>query len=137
MTEAKTRASEMTAEQVEEVLRAKVDWTAIRRARVFGDAGDRVLVFTDGSYEVMDSGQHYRDEDAAGVLGSLDVWGLGEIDRTDYFEGWVQKQEDGRYVESDTGRVLTEEEALEEAVEDGDWGDEVEDDIENILAQSR
>ena len=136
--------STLSRDQVEEIVRG-MDWTAIHQARVFENFGDRVVLYTDGDFWVMVQSTHYRDNDAAGVVGSLPCWGQGNIDKTDYFEGWVEKAEDlehvryeedddtyrmkatgeevapGAYVERHTGRVLTEDEALAEAIRDGDW----------------
>lgn len=138
------RVSTLSKDKVEEIVRG-MDWTAIHQARVFEDFGDRVVLYTDGDFSVMGRSTYYRDSDAVGVIGSLQCWGQGNIDKTDYFEGWVEKAEDSErvryeedddtyrlkatgeevardaYVESATGRVLTEDEALAEAIRDGDW----------------
>lgn len=140
-----TRASDMTIEQLEEVLRG-LNWTEIHKARVFSDYGDRVVIYTDGDFTVQDSSTYYRDTDAAGVIGYLPCWGRGNVDRTAYFEGWLERNEDpdvyGDYVTLDmtgtgydAGRVLTEDEAFAEAIEEGDW--DYDEEIEGVLRQVR
>lgn len=143
MTETR-RASELTMEQIEDVLR-DMNWTEIHKARVFSDYGDRVVLFTDGDWTVQGQSTYYRDPDAAGVIGYLSCWGEGNIDGTDYFEGWVEwaegskwtREDDDSYIlyhtqtgeevdydtviETETGRVLEPRAAIEEAIEEGDW----------------
>ena len=143
-TKERVPVSTLKKDQVEEIVRG-MDWTAIHRARVFvGDEDNRLVLFTDGDFSVMDDDE-FCDPDASGVIGSLSCWGQENVDKTDYFEGWVEKAEDsehvryeedddtyrlkatgeevapGAYVESHTGRVLTEDEALAEAIRDRDW----------------
>lgn len=143
MTESK-RASEMTIEEIEEVLEG-MNWTEIHKARVFSDYGASVVLYTDGEFTVQDQGTYYRDPEAAGVIGYLPCWGQGNVDRTDYFEGWVVRNEDeevyGDYVTldvtgtgHDAGRVMTEDEAFTEAIEEGDWDytEEIDAVMENV-----
>jgi hypothetical protein len=143
------RASEMTMEQIEEVLR-EMDWTEIHKARVFSDYGDDVVLYTDGTFSAQGSSTYYRDPDAAGVISYLKCWGQGNVDRTDYFDGWLAPNEDenvyGDYVTLDVtgtgydaGRVLTEDEAFTEAIEEGDWDyeEEIEAVLENVREERR
>lgn len=146
------KASEMTIEQVKKVL-DNVDWTETHKLRVFSDYGANVVIYTDGTLSVQDQGTYYPNPDAAGVLGYLRCWGRGNIDRTPYFEGWVEwapesrhavedeerfvyyvngvEVDEGDVVEIDTGRILTQDEALNEAIEEGEW--DYDEDKESIL----
>lgn len=126
---------EMTTEQIEEVLR-DLDWTEVHKMRVFSGYGDSVVIYTDATFSMQDSSTYYRDPDASGVLGYLSCWGRGNIDRTAYYEGWRTPNEHGEYTilpeyADLTGRpVLTFEEMIEEAIEEGDW--DYEEEIEEL-----
>lgn len=145
----------MTPDEVRDVLRG-MDWTGIHKVRVFSDYGDSVVLFTDGDFAVQEQSTHYRDPDAAGVIGYLSCWGIGNVDETSYFEGFVERADDrgkwverseedvtyrhvetgeeldgDAYVEIETGRVLTEDEAFTEAIEAGDW--DYEEDIDAFM----
>ncbi len=132
----------LSKDEVEEIVR-DMDWTAIHKARVLNDAGDRVALFTDGTFAVMDSAEQFRDADASGVIAELEVWGLGDIDESLYIPEGIAVPE-SRYVEYDeetdtyrlrgsgaevapdlyivNGDVLDREDALVDAIEHGDWG---------------
>jgi hypothetical protein len=131
MTEETKRASEMTIEQIEEVLR-EMDWTEIHKLYATADYGDHVMLYSDGSFNVMHSSTHYRDPDAAGVIGSIRCPGSGNLDTTYYTEGWTRPEKDedgydtGNYVveygfeDEDNGKVLTLDEAIEMCIEIGE-----------------
>ena len=135
------RMSEMTIERAEEVLRG-LDWREIHKTRVFSDYGASVVIYTDGETSVQDQGTYYRDSDAAGVLCYLDCWG-NNIDTLQYTEGWTRDELDedgiqtGNYVidygydDVGNGKVLTEREVIERAIEEGEWDDDAE--IEALL----
>lgn len=123
------RASEMTIEQIEDVLR-EMNWTEIHKARVFSDYGASIVLYTDGEFSVQDQSTYYRDPDAAGVIGYLSCWGQGNIDRTDYFEGFAERVEDGEHegmydISGDHPAadpwLVDEDTALTIAIEQGDW----------------
>ncbi len=131
----------LSKDEVEEIVR-DMDWTAIHKARVLNDAGDRVALFTDGTFAVMDSAEQFRDPDASGVIAELEVKGA-DIDLSDYIPEGIAVPE-SRYVEHDEetdtyrlrgsgaevapdlyiwdGVVLDKEDALAHAIEHGDWG---------------
>jgi hypothetical protein len=153
------KASEMTIDQIENVL-DNVDWTETHKLRVFSDYGASVVIYTDGSLSVQDQGTYYPSPDDAGVLGYLRCWGRGNVDRTTYFEGWAEWVADSNHVtwndeqaiytvrgvevneddlvEIDTGRVLTQDEALNEAIEEGYWDyDEERDELLRSIMEQR
>ncbi|MDP9438090.1 MAG: hypothetical protein M3P49_05025 [Actinomycetota bacterium] len=116
MTEIK-RASEMTMEQIEEVL-GRVDWAEVHRLRVFSDSGSGVSIHTDASLSTLDSGTTYRDPEAAGVIASLNCWGR-DVDTQWYAEGLAEKdEENGGYAYE--GRNISEDEMIEIAIREGD-----------------
>lgn len=127
------KASEMTIEQIENILR-EMNWTEIHKARVFGDYGDKVVLFTDGDFTVQGSSTYYRNPDEAGVISYLQCWGQGNVDRNDYFDGWLERNEDGEYIETETGRTLTQDEAFTEAIEEGygDYDEEIDTVLEDV-----
>lgn len=132
------QASEMTIEQIEVILEG-MNWTEIHKARVFSDYGDKVVLYTDGEFSIQNQSTYYRNPDEAGVISYLNCWGQGNVDRTDYFEGWIERNEDGEYIETETGRILTEDEAFTEAIDEGDWDyyEEIDAVIENIQQERR
>lgn len=113
------KASEMTIEQIETVLQG-MNWTEIEKARVFNDYGDKVVLYTDGEFWVQGQSTYYRDPDEAGVIGYLPCWGAGNIDRSIYLDGFAERNEEGDYVEIETGRIMGQDDALAEAIEQGD-----------------
>lgn len=139
------KASELTIEQIESILQ-DMDWTEIHKARVFGDYGQKIVLHTDGEFSTQDQGTYYQDPDAAGVISYLNCWGLGNIDTTDYTEGWTKAQTDedgietGMYVvdygyeDEDEGKVLELSEVIEKAIEEGCWDydDEIIAVLENV-----
>lgn len=153
------KASEMTLEQIEDILR-DMNWTEIHKARVFSDYGDSIVLYTDGEFTVQDQNTYYRDPDTAGVIGYLSCWGRGNVDRTDYYEGWAGQAEDSEWttenpdrfsvvihketgkevdsddwIEAETGRIIgTTDQMIEEALEEGDWDytEEIEAVLENV-----
>ena len=143
------RASEMTIEQIEDVLEG-MDWTEIHKAQVWGDYGASIVLYTDGTFSVQEQSTYYRDPDAAGVIGYLHTKPWGNCDSSVYFEEWVEKVRDGventsewitwddeaavyrhtqtgdevsegYVVEIETGRVMDETTAVDEAIENGEW----------------
>ncbi len=149
-----TRASEMTIEQIEDVLR-EMDWTEIHKARVWADYGASIVLYTDGTFGTQEQSTHYRDPDAASVIGYLASTPWGNCDSSAYFEGWVEKVRDSHHaewnddeaiyrvdgvevdenalVEIETGRVLDETDAVDEAIEDGEW--DYDEEIEAVVRQ--
>lgn len=143
-------------ERVEKVLRS-MNWAGIHEERLFGDFGQSVVLYDDGEYVLKDSNEYFteRDPEAAKEIGSLSCWG-GDVDKSDYFEGFVTAAADSEhveededdltlrlkangeevsydaYIEDDTGRVLTKEAAFREAIEHGDWGG-YEHEIEEVM----
>lgn len=148
------KQSEMSIEQIEKVLE-NVDWDETHKLRVFSDYGASVVIYTDGTLSVLDQGTYYRNPDEAGVLGYLRCWGQGNTDRTAYSEGWCERVEHSRWVTEDedryvfihvadgseidggdwieieTGRVLTTDEMLTEAIDYGAW--EYDEEKEHVL----
>ncbi len=136
MTEIK-RAGEMEMEQIESILEG-MNWTEIHKARVFSDYGASIVLYTDGEFSVQDQGTYYPDPEAAGVISYLSCWGQGNIDRTDYFEGFAEKDEvtgmydiSGDHPGADPW-LVEEEEALRIAIEQGDW--DYREDIDAVVA---
>jgi len=161
MTKASARASEMTIEEIREVLEG-MDWTEIHKARVWGDYGASIVLYTDGEFSVQEQNTYYRDPDAAGVIGYLHTTPWGNCDSTVYFESWIQKIQNGientsewiewdddecvyrhaktgeevewgDVVEIETGRVMDQTTAVDEAIEEGDWEIEDEEQRKAIL----
>lgn len=135
------RASEMPLEQIESIVE-NMDWTEIHKARVFSDYGDSVVLYTDGTFSVQDQGTYYRDPDAAGVIGYLNCWGRGNIDRADYFEGFAERVEDGEHEgmydicgdhPAAEPWLVDEDEALRIAIEQGDW--DYREDIDEFMSR--
>lgn len=144
------KASELTIKQIETILEG-MNWTEIHKARVFGDYGDKVVLYTDGEFSVQGQSTYYRNPDEAGVICYLNCWGRGNIDTTPYQEGWLKPHTDedgletGDYViafnwdAEENGTILTSDQVIEQAIEDGDWDDAEEIDavIESIQQERR
>lgn len=160
MTETR-RASGMTIEEIRNVLEG-MDWTEIHKAQVWGDYGASIVLYTDGEFTVQEQNTYYRDPEAAGVMAYLHTTPWGNCDSSVYFEGWVEKIRDGieetspwiewddeaavyrhtrtgeevsegDVVETETGRVMDVETAVNEVIEDGEWEAGYEEEREGII----
>lgn len=125
MTEIK-RASEMSIEQIREVLR-DMDWSEIHVARVFSDTNDKVVLLTDGSFSVRERSHYFLGDDAADEIADLSCWG-GDVDSTRYPEDWTEELENGFYRVDDDFRkgtdipeYINEEQMIEIAIREGDY----------------
>ena len=124
------KLKEMTKEQVQKVL-DNLDWIEIHRISIFGDYGETINIFTDGTLNVLGSGTTYQDYSE--VLGCVSVQGRGNVDEWPYLDGWGEWDQYTHTFITKDGRTLTEEEAIEEAIEDGEWDEWIESEKQSIM----
>jgi hypothetical protein len=113
------QTSKFSREELEAILREKVDWRGVHRYYVFCEYGTQIHVHYDGSVSVLNGGERFRDPDAAGVVYSLRAAG-GNVDGEHYCRGWAEPTEDGNYLVYETGEVLDEGTMIARAIERGD-----------------
>ncbi|MBK8536319.1 MAG: hypothetical protein IPL59_15035 [Candidatus Competibacteraceae bacterium] len=77
-----------------------------------------ILIYPNGEISHLESGLSLRD---SSCISSIRCPGPGQIDRTDYAEGWAVLNDDRTYTRLSDGVILSEEEMMEEAIRDGDW----------------
>ncbi|MCL6437196.1 MAG: hypothetical protein K6T51_01185 [Rubrobacteraceae bacterium] len=124
-----------TKEEIMDILE-NVDWTEVHRRFAFGEYGDYIDIFADGSIATRGSSEYYRDPDAIGLIGSIRVLGAGNIDRSQHYEGAYEHDMDsGLWRDLYTGEMVGEETMLRSAIENGEWSDLYEDWQEQILLQ--
>ena len=126
------KTTDMSKEQVQEVL-DNIEWTEIHNNTVFEDFGSTIHVKTDGTFFVLGSGTSIMDYSE--ILGTIKVAGRGNIDEWDYFEGWGEWHPDNDCFQAIDGRVLSTEDAISEAIEDGDWSHYIDTWQESLLDQ--
>ena len=123
------RASQLTRDELEAILREQVDWDHVHRLYALRDYGEQIHVHSDGTVSLLGSNEHYRHPDAAGVIFTLRAAGAGNIDLTYYSEGWVERTEDGDFVVTETGERLDEADMIVQAIAEGehDYNDWIDD----------
>jgi len=122
----------MTENEVIKVLESVVNWVEYNKVTTFSEYGTQVIIETDGSVETMGSNTRPTDDYAGDILYMTDAIGYGNIDQDYYLDGWGEVIEDGDFFLTDDGRKLEIKEAIEEAIEDGDFTD----DIQKVKDQS-
>ena len=108
-----------------------IDWVKLHKEMVCQEANERIYIFSDGSIENL--GNSYLKENDK-VVAVLRTWGRGNMDTTPYAANWTTENEDGTYTTED-GRELTEDEMIDECIEDGDWTEQIEMWVEEITSQ--
>jgi hypothetical protein len=115
----------MTKQEIIEVLETKVDWKEFNRSMTFSQAGDKVIIWMDGSVSEMSSGTHPHLNEYKNIIHMFHPCGMGNDSFEYQLEGFVTETDDGNYITED-GRILTLNEALNESIEDGDFTDWIE-----------
>jgi len=115
-----------------------LDHTEIHKLQAFTDYGSSVYVWADGEISTLGQGTTPNTDEWYAVL---DCWGRGNIDEGSYAEGWAEeeKNEDdcwtGNYIETETGKVMAEDEMISECIETGEWIDYEQSTVESINRQ--
>lgn len=97
----------------------RIDWTEVHLDYALRPYGDQICINADGSHFIIDSSLSLREN--GDVIAILKCQG-NNIDRTTYYEGWAEPQDDGTYL-TDDGRELTYEEMITESIREGEWND--------------
>ena len=127
----------MTIAELRDLL-ADVDWTEVHHMRT-QSFGRRVELWL----EKQDDGTEYllpvimeqnTWQPGAVVVGSLPCWG-GNLDSSDYAEGWATKNIDGTYTVDETGEIVPEDEMVSKCIEEGDWQEEYDSWTEELVEQ--
>ena len=113
------RASQLTRDELEAILREQVDWDHVHRLYALRGYGEQVNVHSDGSVSLLGSSEHYRDPDAAGVIFTLRAAGAGNIDLTYYSEGWAERTGNGDFL-TEAGDRIDEADMIVQAIAEGD-----------------
>lgn len=124
---------EMTKEEIQEILDEKVDWEDVHTRTVFSNYGDTIHIRTDGTVFELGSGTYLRDYSE--IIGRIPVVGYGDIDDNDYLDGWGEWDRDNDTFTTSDGRILTIEEAIQEAIEDGEWTSLIEEWKQSVMEE--
>jgi len=101
-----------------------VDWKELHSAMAFSQAGDKVILWWDGTISTMDSGTYPNPDSMEKILHIFHPAGMGNVDhQSSYFENWGTEQEDGTISVDETGEIMTLSEAIADCVENGDFTD--------------
>jgi hypothetical protein len=111
-------ANEMTLEEIKKVLDEDVDWVRVHKELYLNDYGTSLYIWTDGDITTLSANTMYQD--SSKIIGSLKCWGA-DVDRAAYLDGWGNFDFDTGIFISDDGIEMTEEEAILECIEEGDW----------------
>ena len=96
--------------------------TQIHKYFVFRPYNEQICVWDDGKITLMSSNSSFSPEDPAeGLVCIIPAQNISNLDSDYYSDGWcVWNQDEGLYIEIDTGRKLTQDQMLEECIENGD-----------------
>jgi len=112
---------------------ASINWMEVHKEMVFNNSGSRIWIYEDGKISTQTSGTYPNPENEQPIL-ILQAWGLGNIDVSYYLESWGSWDQEAEIFTTDDERKLTEEEAIIECIEDGDFLD-LYDEWENLLKE--
>ena len=126
-----TKVNSITRDEIEALLR-DVDWTSVHHERI-GRSGQRVEFWINDECTKIETCVMEQGTWQPGVnhLGSLRVLDLGAIDTEWYSSGWTTCDRDsGQYTETETGKVMDEEDMVHQCIDEGDhdyepWIDEL------------
>ena len=112
------KTTELSKQEVEELL-DEIDWVKVHSQIVFENFGNNICIQTNGKIFSIEQGTSLRDDDE--IIGLIPCIGLGNIDTWDYLDGWGKWYQWKREFETNDGRILDENDAILEAIEDGEW----------------
>lgn len=93
-----------------------------------------IYIDPDGELIELPPGQSFQNEDIfVAVLRAPGYW---NEDTSVYLDGWTEELPDGRYRSDIDGKIMTLEEAIEEAILEGEWSDTFEELYRQIFEQS-
>lgn len=113
-----------------------IDWIELHKALVVYSANERIYIFKDGTIENLGNSYLQNEDD---VLAIMRTWGRGNMDTTSYSDDWTDYNKDDDTYTTDDGRVLSEDEMIEECIEEGDWTEQIElwlEEINNQIEES-
>ena len=100
-----------------------IDWTELHRAMVMSDYGMGVWIYEDGTIDFQTSGTLPGKNNT--VIAMFTAWGAN-ISENDYLEGWGEWDREEDTFLTDDGRTLTTEEAITEAINEGEYHTQIE-----------
>lgn len=107
-----------------ESLVAKIDMTELHHAVVFSNSGDNIIVWEDGTFDILSSGTYPGETEEEYII--IKAQGIGNIDSTQYSNGFYTQtelqMENGLFYNPETGRELTLNEMVAECIDEGEWG---------------
>lgn len=110
----------MTKENIEKILE-KVDWQDVHEKMVFSDFGTKICIWEDGSIVELGQNETFSEKGWEGNIGVLKAWGIGNIDSSEYLDGWGTIDEETGEFTTETGERISQEKAVRAAIENGDW----------------
>jgi hypothetical protein len=121
--EKKELQTKIKAQKASEVLES-IDWKEFNSRMTFAQAGDKVIIWMDGSISDMSSGTHPHPDECENILHIYHPCGMGNDSFEYQLEGFVTEHGDD-YITED-GRILTLNEALSESIDEGDFTEWIE-----------
>lgn len=109
-----------------------IDWIEFHKAMRHYDYGMNLWIYEDGTIDVQTSGTYPGNNSS--VVAIIKTWGSSGSDEC-YYEGWGTWDRENEEFTTDDGRVLTEMEAIDECIENGDWTEQIESWKEEIKRQ--
>jgi len=122
-----------TKEELYEIL-AEVDWRAVHHAFV-STYGDNIIILNDGSHEIEPSGTTFVWKDDIEEIGCIKSIG-SNYDSNDYINwGEIDYNDEGEYIEKETGKIREHSDLIHEAIEEGHWPELIADWKEQIIEE--
>ncbi len=120
--------NEKIEKMIEKIIE-NADWVELQKQMYFNDYNVKVLLWEDGTITTLQQNGGFIDEPEKNYV-VFRAWGRDGEEM--YAENWCHKQEDecenwtGNWIETDSGRILTEDEMVNECIETGDFYDSIE-----------
>jgi len=117
---------DQTKQEEKSMILEWLDWVEFHKLMAFSQAGDKVIVWDDGTISTMDSGTYPNPEIMDKIVHIYHPCGMGNTDFSVYFDGWGTRNEDGDVIVDDTSEVMDFNDALVNCIENGDFTDWIE-----------
>lgn len=120
-------ATELTLDELKELLETKVDWPRVHWHYALGNSGQQICIHTDGSISILGPNEHYNDPDKAKVVYVLHACGIENLEMSYYADGWTRFDPhteeyiiDYGVATADQGSRLTKAQVVKKCIEEGE-----------------
>lgn len=113
----------------------EINWIKLHKEMVGYNANETICIEKDGTINNIGSNSSPSPEYAKNIIATLTTWGRGNMDTTPYSDNWTEYDKESDTYTTEDGRVLTEDEMIDECIEEGEWIDQIDMWVEEINSQ--